>query len=103
MGPASVVSFNMGKRIDDSKFHNGTHNCILFETSGRDSIVFLGFLCHTITYYLIYLNLPDGSPLGFTLDNSLLNPPCAWLAMICALVLGKDNRTHVMAKAYHHT
>jgi len=55
---------------------------------GRDPIVFLGFVTHTISFYLIFLNLPDSSPLGQTDDYAYIFPPSAGVAMLCAFLLG---------------
>jgi len=76
----------------------------LFLIPGRDPIVLLGFLCHTLAYYLVFLNLPDNAPLGLTNEVSYMNPPSAWIAMLCAFLLGakivlnimKEYRLHIM-------
>ena len=40
---------------------------------GRDPIVFLGFVIHIITFYLIYLNIPNHAPIGETFDDTPLH------------------------------
>lgn len=57
--------------------------------AGRDPIILLGFICHTLSYYLIFLNLPDAAPLDPTDDVSYLRNPSVLLAMLCAFLLGK--------------
>lgn len=39
---------------------------------GRDPVVLIGFVIHVITYYLIFLNLPDDAPLNQTSGESWL-------------------------------
>ncbi|ODN05433.1 UNC93-like protein MFSD11 [Orchesella cincta] len=56
--------------------------------NGRDPIVLLGFLCHTVAFYMIFINLPDASPLGSTGGLSYIKPPSAVIAMICSFLLG---------------
>jgi len=55
---------------------------------GRSPVVFLGLMVHTLCYILIYLNLPNESPIRATNDVSVINPPQAWLALVGALLLG---------------
>lgn len=55
---------------------------------GRDPIVIMGFVFHIIAFFLIYLNLPNNAPFGDTTDISHLNPPRAWIALICSFLLG---------------
>uniref|UniRef100_U5EXR4 UNC93-like protein MFSD11 n=1 Tax=Corethrella appendiculata TaxID=1370023 RepID=U5EXR4_9DIPT len=55
---------------------------------GRDPIVISGFVIHLISFFLIYMNLPNGAPLGNTSDLSVFDPPMAWLAILCSFLLG---------------
>ena len=40
---------------------------------GRDPIVFLGFIIHLVTFFLIYLNIPNHAPIGPTSDDTFLH------------------------------
>lgn len=55
---------------------------------GRDPIILLGFIIQLIAFFLIFLNLPDLSPLGETETISYLNPPRESIALICSFLLG---------------
>ncbi|XP_055851082.1 UNC93-like protein MFSD11 [Episyrphus balteatus] len=55
---------------------------------GRDPIVIVGYIIHLIAFFLIFLNLPDAAPFQSTTDISYLDPPKAWLALLCAFLLG---------------
>ncbi len=55
---------------------------------GRDAIVILGFIIHILAFFLVFLNLPNASPIGETNDVSYLNPPLPSLALTCSFLLG---------------
>lgn len=55
---------------------------------GRDPIVIAGFIVHILAFFLIFLNLPDAAPLGDTNATSYFNPPLAYVALLCAFLLG---------------
>lgn len=55
---------------------------------GRDPIVIGGFIIHIIAFFLIFINLPNLAPFGDTDDVSILETPQAWVALICAGLLG---------------
>lgn len=55
---------------------------------GRDPIVLAGFVVHVIAFFLIFMNLPTNAPLGDTTDISYLNPPLAYVALVCSFLLG---------------
>lgn len=54
---------------------------------GRDPIVMAGFVLHAIAFFLIFLNLPDPSPLGKT-DATAFITTNAILAIFCSFLLG---------------
>ncbi|CAH1389670.1 unnamed protein product [Nezara viridula] len=54
---------------------------------GRDPIVLLGFIVHIATYFCIFLNLPDSSPLQDTTDNAIIRSN-GYLAIACSFLLG---------------
>lgn len=54
---------------------------------GRDPIVMLGYICHMAAFYLIFLNLPDQSPIKDTLDATYITPN-KYLAIFCSFLLG---------------
>ncbi|XP_014290240.1 UNC93-like protein MFSD11 isoform X2 [Halyomorpha halys] len=54
---------------------------------GRDPIVLLGFVVHIATYFCIFLNLPDSSPLKETTDNAIIKSS-GYLAIACSFLLG---------------
>lgn len=55
---------------------------------GRDPIVLMGFVLHIIAFFLIFLNLPNDAPFADTSATSYLNPPRAWIALLCSFLLG---------------
>lgn len=55
---------------------------------GRDPIVIAGFIVHIISYFLIFVNLPNNAPFKDTSDISYLDPPKSWIALLCAFLLG---------------
>lgn len=55
---------------------------------GRDPIVIAGFVVHLISFLLIFLNLPNESPFKDTQEIGFFDPPIAWLALLCSLLLG---------------
>lgn len=55
---------------------------------GRDSIVIAGFVIHLLSFVLIFINLPDEAPFGDTYKIAYLNPPIAWIAILCSFLLG---------------
>ncbi|XP_035210006.1 UNC93-like protein MFSD11 [Stegodyphus dumicola] len=54
---------------------------------GRDPVVLLGFLCHIVTFYLIYINLPSDSTLYLAKKPPVIQSS-VFLAMVCAFGLG---------------
>lgn len=40
---------------------------------GRDPIVMFGFLIHAISFFLIFLNLPNAAPFGDTDEAAFIN------------------------------
>lgn len=54
---------------------------------GRDPIVLGGFVIHAVCYFLIFLNLPNASPIGET-DDSAFITSSAPLAVFCSFLLG---------------
>lgn len=55
---------------------------------GRDPVVIMGFVMHVTAFFLIFLNLPNAAPFADTTDISYLNPPRAWIALLCSFLLG---------------
>lgn len=55
--------------------------------NGRDPIVIAGYVLHVITFFLIFINLPNSSPAGNTSDVSYIDPR-PWVALIAAFTLG---------------
>ncbi|XP_068760630.1 UNC93-like protein MFSD11 [Montipora capricornis] len=59
---------------------------------GREPIVFLGMICHWICFLLIFLNLPDMSPLQAVSRVKetyiIFHPPSLPVAVVCAFLLG---------------
>ncbi|PNF26549.1 UNC93-like protein MFSD11 [Cryptotermes secundus] len=54
---------------------------------GRDPIVMFGFLIHVISFFLIFLNLPNAAPFGDTDEAAFINSN-AYVAILCSLLLG---------------
>jgi len=54
---------------------------------GRDPIVFLGFIIHMVTFYLIYLNIPEHAPIGTTNSDTILHHNI-YVIGLCAFLLG---------------
>ncbi|XP_054283859.1 UNC93-like protein MFSD11 isoform X3 [Macrosteles quadrilineatus] len=54
---------------------------------GRDPIVILGFIIHVVAFFSIYLNLPNTSPFGETVDKAHIQSS-AFLAILGSLMLG---------------
>ena len=40
---------------------------------GRDPIVMVGFIIHMVSFFLIFLNLPNSSPFAETYDSAFIN------------------------------
>jgi MFS family permease len=55
---------------------------------GQTPIIALGLATHITCYVLVYLNLPNGAPLGATDDVSYFTEPFVSIAIICAFLLG---------------
>ncbi|XP_050084205.1 UNC93-like protein MFSD11 [Anopheles aquasalis] len=55
---------------------------------GRDPVVIVGGVLHLISYFLVFINLPNVAPFGNTDEVSYINPPSAIVAMLCSLLLG---------------
>ncbi|CAB3373110.1 Hypothetical predicted protein [Cloeon dipterum] len=54
---------------------------------GRDPIVIMGFIIHILSFFLIFLNLPNAAPLGNTNDEAFITSS-AYLAILCSFLLG---------------
>lgn len=55
---------------------------------GRDPIVIVGFIIHVISFFLIFINIPDAAPLGDTDEVAFIKPPNAAIAILCSFLLG---------------
>lgn len=55
---------------------------------GRDPIVIMGFVVHILSFFLIFLNLPNEAPFGDTAKTSYFEPALPWVALICSFLLG---------------
>uniref|UniRef100_A0A8D8FB60 UNC93-like protein MFSD11 n=1 Tax=Culex pipiens TaxID=7175 RepID=A0A8D8FB60_CULPI len=55
---------------------------------GRDPIVITGFIIHIISYFLVFMNLPDVAVFGDTDEVAYFNPPIPSVAMLCSFLLG---------------
>ncbi len=40
---------------------------------GRDPIVFFGYIVHMVTFFLIFINIPDQAPIKSTADDATLH------------------------------
>lgn len=58
-----------------------------FRKWGRDPIVIAGFILHIITFFLVFLNLPNNSVYGETQDEAYIQSN-AIVAMLCSFMLG---------------
>lgn len=54
---------------------------------GRDPIVIFGFIIHIVSFFIIFLNLPNTSPFGDTTESAYIESS-AFLAILCSLLLG---------------
>jgi hypothetical protein len=54
---------------------------------GRDPIVIVGFVLHVISFFLIFLNLPNNSPLQDTPEDAIITSSKE-LAIFCSFLLG---------------
>ncbi|CAG9771130.1 unnamed protein product [Ceutorhynchus assimilis] len=54
---------------------------------GRDPIVIAGFIMHIISFFVIFLNLPNNSPFTDTPDEAFITSN-AYLAIMCSFLLG---------------
>ncbi|XP_014252344.1 UNC93-like protein MFSD11 [Cimex lectularius] len=54
---------------------------------GRSPIVILGFVVHIVTFFCIFLNLPNSAPLGDTTDQAYIQSNVI-LAIACSVLLG---------------
>ncbi|XP_002732131.1 UNC93-like protein MFSD11 [Saccoglossus kowalevskii] len=55
---------------------------------GRDPVVLMGYLVHTLCFYLIFLNLPADTPMGPSEHMQAYIIPNEYLALLCAFMLG---------------
>ncbi|KAK6643081.1 hypothetical protein RUM43_004584 [Polyplax serrata] len=54
---------------------------------GRDPIVVTGFLVHLLSFFLIFVNLPNESPIGPTTGKAYINSN-EYVALFCSFLLG---------------
>ncbi|XP_063234386.1 UNC93-like protein MFSD11 isoform X2 [Bacillus rossius redtenbacheri] len=54
---------------------------------GRDPIVMIGFVVHIVSFFLIFLNLPNTAPFGDTNMPAYISSS-QYLAMLCSFMLG---------------
>ncbi|XP_043217140.1 UNC93-like protein MFSD11 [Amphibalanus amphitrite] len=54
---------------------------------GRDPVVMLGFLCHVLAFFLVFLNLPNDAVFGNT-DAAAFIDSNEYLALFCSFMLG---------------
>ncbi|CAH1274090.1 MFSD11 [Branchiostoma lanceolatum] len=59
---------------------------------GRDPIILFGFIVHMTAYYLIYINLPQSSPISDIVNDASYYPVLIdsnkYLAILCSFLLG---------------
>ncbi|XP_013399249.1 UNC93-like protein MFSD11 isoform X2 [Lingula anatina] len=62
---------------------------------GRDPIVLLGFLVHTVAFFLIFINIPDIAPIHKTEDVAYFYSvfPNEYVAVLCGFLLGFGDST----------
>ena len=56
-------------------------------TKGRDPVVMLGFLVHLMSFFLIFLNIPNDAPFGNTSSHAYIKSN-QYMAIFCSLLLG---------------
>ncbi|KAL0278554.1 UNVERIFIED_CONTAM: hypothetical protein PYX00_000347 [Menopon gallinae] len=54
---------------------------------GRDPIVIIGFVIHVLSFFLIFINLPNQSPIDETHDEAFIESN-RYLALFCSFLLG---------------
>ncbi|XP_066250469.1 UNC93-like protein MFSD11 [Euwallacea similis] len=54
---------------------------------GRDPIVILGFILHVVSFFVIFLNIPNNAPFKETTDQAFITSN-AVLAIMCSFLLG---------------
>ncbi|XP_066138123.1 UNC93-like protein MFSD11 [Euwallacea fornicatus] len=54
---------------------------------GRDPIVILGFILHVVSFFVIFLNIPNNAPFKDTPDQAFITSN-AVLAIMCSFLLG---------------
>ncbi|KAF5294936.1 hypothetical protein FQR65_LT10649 [Abscondita terminalis] len=58
-----------------------------FARWGRDPIVMAGFVVHLISFFLIFINLPNSSPFSATNEEAFITSS-ATVAILCSFLLG---------------
>jgi len=54
---------------------------------GRDPIIIFGYIVHLVAFYLIFINLPDNSPIEDSYHATYITPN-KYLAIFCSFLLG---------------
>lgn len=54
---------------------------------GRDPIVIAGFVLHIISFFLIFLNLPNDAPFEDTYSDAFITSD-KYIAILCSFLLG---------------
>ena len=54
---------------------------------GRDPVVVLGFIVHMVTFFVVFLNIPNNAPFGDT-DQSAVIKSNPYIAVACSFLLG---------------